>query len=126
MLYLGYVASLIGLLIGWLANKGYDLCKGRQGKGKVAILFFAIIFGVLLGTILPDVAYLIQGISAGEFDLAYGEIPSLILGLLLMDPEYRSGTLPNSGMGLLFAALGVYALLRKTGKEVKEPSIINL
>lgn len=126
VLYSGYVASLVGLLVGWLASKGYDLCKGRQGKGKVVILIFAIIFGVLLGTILPDVVYLIQGISAGELDITYGEIPTLILGLLLMDAEYRSATLQNGGMGLLFAALGVYALLRKTGKEVKEPSVTNL
>lgn len=126
VLYSGYVASLVGLLIGWLASKGYDLCKGRQGKGKVVILIFAIIFGVLLGTLIPDFVYLVQGIGSGEFDITYGEIPALILGLLLMDAEYRSATLQNGGMGLLFAALGAYALLRKTGKEVKEPSITNL
>ena len=126
VLYIGYVASLIGLLIGWLSNKGYDLCKGRQGKGKVAILVVAIIFGVLLGTLLPDIVYLAQGISAGELELTYGQIPATLLGLLILEPEYLIGTLKNGGMGLLFAFLGVYALLRKTGKEVKEPTITNL
>ena len=33
VLYQGYVASLVGLLIGFLADKGYDLLKGKQGKG---------------------------------------------------------------------------------------------
>ena len=51
----GYVASLVGLLIGWLAEKGYNLLGGKQGKGKVVILILAVIFGVLLGTFLPDV-----------------------------------------------------------------------
>lgn len=126
VLYIGYVASLIGLLIGWLSNKGYDLCKGRPGKGKVAILVLAIIFGVLLGTLLPDIVYLAQGISAGEFDLTYLQIPGTLLGLLILEPDYLMGTLQNGGMGLLFAFLGVYALLRKTGKEVKSPTITNL
>ena len=31
-----------------------------------------------------------------------------------------------SGMGLLFAFLGVFALLRKTGKEVRNPTVTNL
>ena len=126
VLSIGYVASIVGLLIGWLANKGYDLCKGRQGKGKVVILILAILFGVLLGTIIPDMVYLAQGISSGEFDLTYGEIPGFLLALLLVDPDYQSATLQNGGMGLLFAALGVFALLHRTGKAVKAPKITNL
>ena len=126
VLGMGYVASIIGLLIGWLASKGYDLCKGRQGKGKVVILIFAVLFGVLLGTVLPDIAYLGQGIAAGEFVITYGEIPSLILGLVLFDSEYQAAILHNGGMGLLFAALGAFALLRKTGKEVQDPKLTYL
>ena len=49
ILYAGYVASLVGLLIGWLAEKGYTLLKGKQGKGKIAILVIVII--LLLGLI---------------------------------------------------------------------------
>lgn len=126
VLSFGYVASIIGFVIGWLANKGYDLLKGRQGRGKVIILIAAIIFGVLLGTLIPDVVVLVQGISAGEYALSYSEIPALILALLLYDAEYQGIVLQNGGMGLLFAALGVFALLHKTGKEVKEPKIITL
>lgn len=126
LLSIGYVASLVGLLIGWLANKGYDLCKGRQGKGKVAILVIAVIIGVLLGTLLSDAFYLIQGIGTGEFDISYGQIPMLILAMLVTDSEYLLATLQNCGMGLLFAFLGVFALLRKTGKEVRNPTVTNL
>ena len=119
VLYLGYVASLIGLLIGWLAEKGYTLLHGRKGKGKIAILIVAIIFGVALGTIIPDVVYLVQMINAGELPgYIYGDIPQLIVFLLSEDPDYLRGTMSNVGMGLLFAALGVFALLKKAGKEV--------
>jgi hypothetical protein len=62
------------LLIGWLANKGYDLCKGRQGKGKVAILVIAVIIGGL-----GD----IKGALVGG--IAIGVIEALVTGLIAID-----------------------------------------
>lgn len=119
VLYFGWVASLVGLLIGWLSEKGYNLLKGKQGKGKVVILIFAILFGVLLGTIAPDLVVLVQMIASGElYNVGYGDIPLFLLTILLEDPEYRGAVLGNIAMGLLFAGLGVFALLRKTAKEV--------
>ena len=119
VLYFGYVASIIGLLIGWLANKGYDLLHGRQGKGKIVILIFAIILGVLVGTLAPDAVYLGQMIDAGELPgFTYGNIPSMIITLLVQDSEYVRSVAANSLLGLLFAALGVYGLLKKTKMEV--------
>ena len=127
VLYLGYVASLVGLLIGWLAEKGYTLMKGKRGKGKITILIIVIILGVLAGTILPDVVLLAQMIGAGELPgFTYGDIPMLIGMVMAKDAEYLSGTLGNAGMGLLFAALGVFALLRKTKREVSDITIKKL
>lgn len=127
VLYMGYVASIVGLLIGWLAEKGYNLLHGKQGKGKVVILIIAIIFGVLLGTIVPDVVMLAQMIDAGELPgYVYGDIPYLIVFLLGADTEYLGATVGNMFMGLLFAALGVFTLLRKTSKEVSDEKIKKL
>lgn len=123
----GYVASLVGLLIGWLANKGYDLLHGKKTKGKVVILILAIIFGVVLGTMAADGIYLAQAIGKGEItDVVYGDIPAIVLGTLIENGEYRNGVLANMGMGLLFAALGVFALLRKAGQEVSFTTIKKL
>lgn len=119
VLSLGYVASIVGFVIGWLAEKGYSLCKGRKGKGKIIILILAVIFGVTLGTFLADGITLAQMIGSGELPgYTYGDIPALILYLLQVDAEYLSATVGNVGMGLLFAAIGVMSLLRKAGKEV--------
>lgn len=119
VLYAGYVASLVGLLIGWLANKGYDLLHGKQGKGKLAILIIAVIVGVLVGTIAPDVVVLTQMLNAGELPgYTAMDIPFIIAATLAADSEYLSGTLSNVGMGLLFAALGVFGLLKRTSQEV--------
>lgn len=127
VLYLGYVASIIGLLIGWLANKGYDLLKGKQGKGKIVILIFAVILGVLVGTLAPDAVYLGQMINDGELlGVTYGDIPYMIVTLLAQDSEYAGGVTSNAIMGLLFAALGVFGLLRRTKMEVSGTKVKKL
>ena len=127
VLNIGYVASVVGLLIGWLAEKGYNLLHGKQGKAKIAVLIIAIIFGVLLGTFAADAFTLAGWINDGELSgYGYGDIPWLIGFLLESNSEYRSGTLGNIAMGLLFAALGVFSLLRNAGKEVAGVKYIDL
>lgn len=119
VLSLGYIASVIGLLIGFLAQKGYDLAHGKQGRGKVVILILAVIFGVLLGNLGSDAFTCFTMIQDGELPgLATGDIPLLIWLMLTEDAEYRGYFVKNVLMGLLFAALGVFALLRQTGKAV--------
>lgn len=127
VLSLGFIASLVGLLIGWLAEKGYCLMRGKQGKGKIVILIFAILFGVLLGTVAADIVTLAQMISAGELPgYTYGEIPDILLQLLRTSSDYLTGAIKNIGMGLLFAGIGTFALLRKTGREVSSTKIKKL
>jgi hypothetical protein len=127
VLYLGYLASLVGLLIGWLAEKGYNLCRGKQGKGKIAILIVAIIIGVLLGTFGPDVYTLAGMISDGEIPGAiFADIPLMISLLLVEDPEYRRIVISDVLMGLLFAGLGVFGLLRKASREVADVKVVEL
>ena len=127
VLIAGYVASIVGLLIGWLSNKGYDLLHGKKGKGKVAVLIVAVIFGVIMGTLGASAIGLAMEISEfPELELTYGDIPAVMLVLFLEDAEYSSMMLTNIGMGLLFAALGVYWLVIRTGKEVADEKIVEL
>jgi len=127
VLNLGYVASIVGLLIGWLAEKGYRLLKGRQGKAKVAILIVAILAGVLLGTVGGDALTVGQMIGNGELPgFVMADIPWFLATMWTESPEYRSGMISNIGMGLLFAALGVWAILRKAGKEVADTKVVEL
>ena len=123
----GYVASLVGLLIGWLAEKGYNLLKGKQSKGKVVILAVAVVLGVVMGTFAADVMTLVQLINETEgMMLTYGDIPQFLLMLLQEDAEYAAAVATNIGTGLLFAGLGVIALLRKTGAEVADQKFVDL
>lgn len=127
VLYAGYIASLVGLVIGFLAEKGYNLLKGKQGKGKIVILILAILFGVLAGTLAADVVTLVSMIHGGDLPgIVMGDIPALMLYMLVGDPEYLRITLSNVGAGLLFAGLGVFALLRRTSKEVADTKFMKL
>lgn len=127
VLNLGYVASLVGLLIGWLAEKGYRLLKGKQGKAKVVILIAAILIGVVLGTVGGDALTLMDMMNSGELPgFAVADIPWFLATMWAESPEYRSGMISNIGMGLLFAALGVYAILKKAGQEVAGTKVVEL
>ena len=127
VLYLGYVASLVGLVIGFLAEKGYNLLKGKQGKAKIVILIAAIIFGVVLGTVGAYGYALLDMVTSGDLrGFTAGDVPMLFAYLLANDPEYKSGMVGNILMGLFFAALGVFALLRQTGKAVADETFVIL
>lgn len=123
----GYVASVVGLLIGWLAEKGYTLLKGKIGKAKVIILAAAVILGVVVGTYGALVFETIELINDGTFaGLAVSEAPGFVLDLLEFSPELRSEVITNVLMGLVFAGLGVYTILKKAGAEASGSKVIEL
>ena len=125
VLCMNYVASLLGLLIGWLADRGYDLLKGKQGKAKVAILILAIIFGVLAGTLGGYALSFVMLINEGDTGLTYSDIP-MLMEILLVEEEYRTDVLSAVLQGLLFAALGVVGVLTQAGKAVSDRKTVDL
>ena len=127
VLYFGWVTAIVGLAVGFLAEKGYNLFRGKQGRGKVVILILAVIFGVIVGNFGADVITLAQMISAGELEgFVYGDIPLLILMILVEDAEYMMATLRGLGMGLLFAGLGVWSQMRRVKAEVSGVKVADL
>ena len=127
LLYLGYFASVVGFLIGWLANKGYELLRGKNGRGKIVILILVTLMVVIIGNLAVDVVVLAEMITSGELPgYTYGDILPSIFYMLQTDSEYLSATLVNLGMGLLFAFLGLGSILVKTYRETKGMKIKNL
>lgn len=122
ILSFGFFASIAGLLIGFLAQKGYDLLHGRQGKLKVVILIVMVILGVLLGNFLGYFIVYAKDLM-GVYDL--GEIFAVVLEDL-GNSAFRGEFLGNIVMGLLFAGLGVGSMLVQTGREVSEKKYIDL
>ena len=126
ILCIGYIASVVGFVIGWLAEKGYQLFRGKQGKGKTVILIIAVIFGVVLGTVGGEIASIVMMINSGELvDYTYGDIPYLLF-FLLYDTQYLISVGGSVLIGLVFAGLGVFSMLRRTSKEVADAKIVDL
>lgn len=79
----------------------------------------AVIFGVVLGNLGAYAMVLIQ--QGGSV----ADIPMFIAYLLSL-PEFLPSFLSDIGVGLLFAGLGVYGILRKAGQQVSGTKIIDL
>ncbi len=126
VLLLGYIAGLVGFLIGWLAEKGYHLFRGKNGKGKIAILIIVVIFGVVFGTFLGETISIVNLINSGELaGWTYADIPYLFY-ILFMDSEYLMAVGSNVLVGLLFAGLGIFSMLRRANKEVSGVKVQDL
>lgn len=125
VLYGGYIASLVGLLIGFLALKGYDLLHGKQGKGKLPILIVTVVLGVVLGTVGSILLQIVELMSDGTF-MGGAEYIFWYLEEVLSYPDVQTALLKDMGLGLLFAALGVAGIFAKTGKEVSGSRIQDL
>ena len=127
VLMAGYVASLVGLLIGWLAEKGYGLLHGKQGKPKVAILIGAVILGVAAGTLGGYYFSLVQEVAQDPQLSVYSEhITELFFWLMDHSADFRQGVIRDFLMGLIFAGLGVFGMMRKTSNEVSGAKILDL
>lgn len=127
LLYLaGRVAAVLGLLIGWLSEKGYCKLGGKNGKGKALILIAAVIISVCVGTLLGEWLGAAKLVFQGEaYGFGYGDILPLMFALFTEDAEYRSLMLKNIILGLFFAALGIFVIVRKSiqstsGSKFKE------
>ena len=113
VLKMGYVAALVGLLIGFLAVKGYDLLKGKQDKLKIVIIILAVIAGVAGGTVG---GYYLQYLDAVEAGQLAPDSFGLLMDFLTADSEFYIEILK----GLAFSALGVYGLLRSEFQKLAQ------
>ncbi len=125
--YMGYMASIVGFVIGILAERGYNLFKGKKGGLKVAILIVLVIAGVAVGTLAGEWLTLYTMMQEGEL-IGYTakDLLPLLIEIIEVEEEATAAVLKNIGTGVLFAALGVFALIRKTAKEAKPTKVKDL
>ncbi len=125
--YAGYIASLAGFVIGILAEKGYRIMKGRKGRIKVLILIVCILAGILLGTLAADWFTLFVMLRDGEISgLTTGDLLPLLIEMFETDEDLCIATVKDVLLGIVFAALGVFALLKKAAKEAKPTKVKDL
>lgn len=128
---LGYIASIVGFVIAFLADKGYDLLKGRQGVLKMIVLIICVVAAVFAGTIGTAVWQIHNEYDAlSDFEKQY-QYPaeSEVIKIMLQDDEVQSAILKDSAMGLVFGIMGSIGLIinakkgKKTQPAPQTPSI---
>lgn len=123
---MGYIASIIGFVIAFLADKGYDLFKGRQGTIKMIVLIICVVLAVgagTLGSAIWDIhsVYNEELNSLTEIEKKIYDIPTEKEFMIecFSDSEMHVALLKDAGLGLVFGILGSYGLIKaaKDGKK---------
>lgn len=125
---LGYIASIIGFVIAFLADKGYDLLKGRQGTIKMIVLIVCVVLAVAAGT-LGTYVWTIHN----EYNEQLSELTELDKKLyviaseeefmrdVLSDSEVQGEMIKDSALGLVFGIIGSVGLIA-AAKDSKKKS----
>lgn len=134
------VFAILGLALGLLVAKGYELFKGPEGAAKVVTVALCVILSVTLGETIFTVGMLhqeyknlpqyinealaeegidVSSLSEEDLQVVYSMLPTEkdFITEALQDPEMREESISNLGQSLLFAVLGagayIYSLSRK-------------
>ena len=128
---LGYIASIIGFVIAFLADKGYDLLKGRQGTIKMIVLIVCVVLAVAAGTVGTYVwtihnEYNNQLAELTEFEKKYYEIATEaeFMQELLSDSEVQGEMIKDGAMGLVFGIMGSIGLISAAKKKQTQPAAV--
>lgn len=121
---LGYIVSVLGLLTAFLADKGYDLLHGRQGKIKMVVLLICVILAVLLGNAGTAAMQIHQIYQEEGYNLYITESTffRLMVPALLEDSDYIGAIVKDSALGIFLAILGCFGLVSQAGRKKNKPA----
>lgn len=107
----GWFVAWLGYLIAIAASKGYDLMRVRVSMKKIYFVAVSVVIGVFAGQIMSDVISI-------AMDDELGGMTGMIFSYFVRNfGEYLSINASNLLLGLLFAALGGFSVLRDIKKE---------
>jgi hypothetical protein len=119
---LGFYASIAGFVIAWAAIKGYKLLKGGTSTAAPFLIGAAIIASVLFAEAAGIVIQVMKAGAGPGYDVSVGAAVR-ILPEILRDGDTIVSLLPNLGLGLLFAGLGSWRLLRTLYRQGAAPVV---
>lgn len=127
LLYMGYLAAIAGLLIGWCSKKGYELLRGKNSSAKLPIVIICVLAAVVFGNFAVDYLNLYSLISDGVLEsLGIGDIVPSLVYLLSTNDEFFAETVRNLLLGALFALLGAAGIFREIHGETRKVKIKDL
>lgn len=114
---MGWFVAWLGGVIALAASKGYDLVNVKMSMKKIWFVAIAVVNGVFAGQIMSDlISFALDEELAGMFAFAVAYYFENIGEMISINSE-------NLFLGLFFAALGGFGVLRNIRKEMK---IINI
>lgn len=116
VMYFGYIASVMGLLIGWCSKKGYELFHGKNNVAKVVLVILASLLGVVAGSLGGEAISLAVMIAKGEIAASMADIPALF-GILFQNSEYVAALTKDLLLGTVFALLGMRSIFQQLKAE---------
>ena len=111
---LGFVSSLVGLIMAFLSKTGYEMLNGRRGRGKAAIIATMVFLGVV-GAVFTFYPIELREALGPELPLSFW-IGTVLIGFV-SDSELFWIIMKDLGIGLLFALLGSYGIVSGILKE---------
>ena len=119
--YFGWFVGWFGFVIGIAAKKGYELLQGKESRAKGFIVTIATFIGTFFAEsvalmVSMGVAWTQEGIDFYALDVVYSYFYALAT-----DPEILIGVLGEVALGLIFAVLGIWSVVKDifktTGKK---------
>lgn len=125
---MGYIASIVGFVIAFLADKGYDLLKGRQGVVKIIVLILCVVLAVAAGTLgtyvwMSHDVYQEELASLPEFQKAFVISEQEFMMEIFSDQEVQSEMLKDGGLGLLYGFMGSFGLIFAEQKRKRQAAL---
>ena len=87
------------------------------------VICVVTVLSACLGQFLGEAMTLASLIKEGELAISYADIPYSIIYLLSNNSEYLSIVVKNLALGIMFALLGVWGILRASRKEHKDAAL---
>lgn len=99
--HFNYIVFWLAFLFFYLASIGYDLTNGRQGYGKIPIVFFISLLTTVLAVFAEDTWYLLTDEGLAQYGLTLVDVPGVLWEIFQSDPEYRDALIYNLGLTLI-------------------------
>lgn len=119
--YFGWFVGWFGFVIGLAAKKGYKLLQGKESRAKGFIVIIATFIGTFFAESIAlmvgmGIAWSQEGIEFYLLDIVYSYFYALVT-----DSEVLMAVLTDVALGLVFAVLGIWSVVKDifktTGKK---------
>lgn len=114
--YFGWFVGWLGFLIGFTAQKGYEILKGRETKVKAAVIIIVTMLAVVLAEYVTCLFACWRQITTdpqfASFPFSLRDIFSVMNYALANDAELLRSVFVDVVLGWVFAGLGIYSTIR--------------